>query len=375
MAAVRLGGNLFIWGSSGGNYTGTYNNGYQEYYTSSPVQVGSSSWSAIGSAGAYFYGIISGNLYGFTTSAASESGLQYTVSPTQIGSTTSWSSVSAGGDMTAAIRSDKTLWTWGNNFYGQLGNQNVYDVSSPVQIGTSSWNFVSNGGYNVSAIRSDGYLFQWGVYTLIQSYANFMINQVVSSPTLIGTTNWSTFSTNGVTSAGIKSDGTLWTWGQNSYGALGININNGYNINSAVINSPIQVGTSSWIAVSVGAENIVAIRTGGTLFAWGSNVIGQCCQPTTTGAYSSPVSIGSSTWSAVFAGSTGITNTAGHFFAIRSDGRLFAWGDNSYYQLGISNNTTTYFSSPVAVGSSSWTSISTGKNTPYILGIRTGGSL
>ena len=132
--------------------------------------------------------------------------------------------------------------------------------------------------------------------------------------------------------AAIRSDGALFTWGNNGYGQLGQNI--AFNI---YVSSPVQVGTSSWTAVAGGYYHTAAIRSDGALFTWGHNNYGQLGQNTTTNV-SSPVQVGTSSWTAVVGGFY-------HTAAIRSDGALFTWGYNNNGQLG--QNTITNLSSPV----------------------------
>ena len=121
-----------------------------------------------------------------------------------------------------------------------------------------------------------------------------------------------------------SSDGTLWGWGSNPYGNLGTN-----NITS--YSSPVQVGTSSWSSVSAGGGTNVlftmAIRSDGTLWGWGRNTNGNLGTNNITN-YSSPVQVGTSSWSSVSAGGS-------HTMAIRSDGTLWGWGYNGQGQLGL----------------------------------------
>ena len=124
---------------------------------------------------------------------------------------------------------------------------------------------------------------------------------------------------------------------------------------------------SSWTMVSAGINSTFAIRSGGTLFAWGLNAVQQLgIGDGTTTIKSSPVQLGSSSWTAVSAG-------ASHAMAIRSGGTLFAWGLNNVGQLGIGTGDTTFRSSPVQIGSQSWIAISAGFS--HSSGIRSDSSL
>ena len=166
------------------------------------------------------------------------------------------------------------MFTWGYNYYGQLGQNTTTNVSSPVQVGTSSWTAVAGGYYHTAAIRSDGALFTWGYNNNGQlGQLEFAVLQPVSSPVQVGTSSWTAVVGGYYHTAAIRSDGALFTWGQNNYGQLGQNtITN--------VSSPVQVGTSSWTAVGGGYYHIAATRSDGALFTWGQNNYGQLGQNT-----------------------------------------------------------------------------------------------
>jgi alpha-tubulin suppressor-like RCC1 family protein len=372
--AIRSGGSLFAWGFNGNGQLGLSDTTNR----SSPVQIGTSSWTAIAAGSYHSLAIRSdGGLFAWGSNGSGQLGLniatyQSRSSPVQVG-TSSWTAVSAGVS-SLAIRSDGGLFAWGFNTSGQLGLGNTTNQSSPVQIGgqanpfsfnlnkvgTSSWTAVSAGSNHTLAIRSDGLLFSWGRNGNGQLGLGNTTNQ--SSPVQIGTSSWTAVSAGQYHSLAIRSNGSLFAWGSNSGGQLGLNIGT-YQSRS----SPVQVGTSSWTAVSAGANHTLAIRSGGSLFAWGINETGQLgLNIATYQSRSSPVQVGTSSWTAVSAGTV-------FSLAIRSDGGLFAWGSNSGGQLGL--NIATYQSriSPVQVGTSSWTAVSAGRQ--HSLAIRSGGSL
>ena len=159
-------------------------------------------------------------------------------------------------------------------------------------------------------------------------------------------------------SAGIKSDGSLYTWGGCTSGELGNN-------NTTTRSAPIQVGTSSWTAAKAGVANTLAIRSDGALFAWGLNSNSQLGDGTTTNR-SSPVQIGTSTWWTKLP--TGINGD--HSLAINNNNKLFAWGTNSVGQITLSNSS---YSSPVQVGDSSWKAVAAGDD--KIFAVTTNGIL
>jgi alpha-tubulin suppressor-like RCC1 family protein len=345
-AIVSRNGKLYAWG---GNSTGTIGDG-TTINKSRPVQIGTSSWSQVHNGGNHTVAINSiGQLYAWGQNTSGQLGDNTSInrsSPVLI-STSSWSQVEAGYSHTMALRIDGALFAWGSNSNAQLGlNINSFSVnySSPVQVGTSSWIQIGTNSVTTHAIRSDGALFGWGDNSFGQ-IGNNAVN-------LDGTLSWTQVA-NGFASAtqfrtfGIRSDGALLAWGAgNNYGELGIGA-------LGFRSSPVQLGTSSWSQVAAGQFHALAIRVDGALFAWGRNDNGGGLGDNTILSKSSPVQIGTSSWSKVGAG-------ADHSVAIRSDGALFAWGYNVYGAAG--DNSTLNRSSPVQLGSSSWTAVAAGNN-------------
>jgi alpha-tubulin suppressor-like RCC1 family protein len=354
--AIRVGGDLFTWGSnfSGGLGDNTIIN------RSSPVQIGFNPWSKV-SGGHYcssavrFDGLLF--TWGENAGQLGNNTLISTSSPIQIGSS-SWTSVSTGSfRVQAAIQSDGKLYNWGINGDGQLGqtdsisrsspvqigNTTLKRLESPVQIGSSKWTQVSAGLGHTLAIRSDGFLFGWGANGNNQAVPGVFGSR--SSPVQIGSSKWVQVSAALNYSMAIRMGGNLFAWGFNNEGALGTNSTNG-----VTLTSPTLVGSSLWTQVKTGNYLTAAIRSDGLLFTWGNNGVGQLGDGTTIDK-SSPVQIGSSTWSQV---ACGPLNT----LAIRSDNLLYAWGNNTNGRLG--DGTVVSKSSPTQIGSSTWTQVSLG---------------
>jgi len=266
---------------------------------------------------------------------------------------TDWQQVSAGNSHTSAVKTDGTLWAWGNNSYGQLGLGNTTSQTSPVQVGTgTNWQQVSAGTYHTMAVTTDGTLWAWGYNSNGQLGLGDTTQR--TSPTQVGTgTNWASVSASVYHSGGggyhtlaVKTDGTLWAWGNNSYGQLGLG-------DTTQRTSPTQVGTgTNWASVSAGGFHALAVKTDGTLWAWGNNGYGRLGDGTTT-QRTSPVQIGTdTTWQSVSAGSS-------HTMAVKTGGTLWAWGYNGLGQLGLGD--TTQRTSPVQVGTDTdWQQVSSG---------------
>jgi len=215
-------------------------------------------------------------------------------SPTQIGSDTTWTAVSGGSNHWLARKSDGTLWSWGENGSGQCGQSSTIPdnngLSSPAQIPGTTWTNNITGAQNSSfAIKTDGTLWGWGFNYEGQLGQNNTTSY--SSPKQLGAgTDWALVGKNAVYSRSlmaIKTDGSLWMSGNNATGGLAQN-------NETQYSSPIQVpGTWSTtiqpVVVRYG-RRAMAIKSDNTLWAWGQNEYGPLGQNNLTD-YSSPVQI------------------------------------------------------------------------------------
>jgi len=277
-----------------------------------------------------------------------------------------WKQVSGGRHHTAATKTDGTLWCWGFNSKGQLGDNTIIDRSSPVQTVAfqSVWKQASSGGYCVAAIKIDGTLWCWGT----NDYGNLGDNTTTrrSSPvqTIALGSNWKQVSTSGDYTAAIKNDGTLWLWGSNNQGQLANNT-------TTQSNSPVQTVTfgTNWKQVSAGSQHMAAIKNDGTLWTWGYNLYGQLGDNSIV-KKSSPVQTvaGGTNWKQVSGGFN-------HCAAIKTDGTLWTWGLNNTGQIG--DNTGTYRSSPVqtiAYGTN-WKQVACGGSQVNTFAIKTDGTL
>jgi alpha-tubulin suppressor-like RCC1 family protein len=236
----------------------------------------------------------SGYLYSTGFNGNGELGLGDTSNrnvPNQIGSDNTWIKVSAGSNHSIAKKSDGSIWSWGFNGHGELGHNDTTTRSSPVQIGAGTdWAEISAGCYFTLATKTNGSLWAWGDNA--DGNLGNGANADIRSPIQIGTlTNWSKVSAcigpqGYAHSLAVKTDGTLWAWGRNDFGQLG----DGTTTNK---NSPIQIGTgSNWADVAGGHVFSLALKNDGTVWAWGRNESGQFGDGTTVNK-SSPVQIGS----------------------------------------------------------------------------------
>jgi alpha-tubulin suppressor-like RCC1 family protein len=280
--------------------------------------------------------------------------------PTQIGTANNWKSVSAGEEFSAAIKSDGTLWTWGNNAQGELGNGTTVNKLIPTQVGTATnWAFISAGAQHIIAKKTDGTLWIWGALSIhLDGDGEPIVDASSTIPTEIGTGfNWTTsqVSAGGFHNLALKPDGSLWAWGNNLFYQLG-------NGNTTSSNTITQIGTDvDWQSVATGTGTSFAIKTSGKLYGWGFNDDGRVGDGTTIHK-SSPTQVGTDTnWKSVEGGNT---QTIG----LKTNGDVYAWGDNSSGQLGDATNINRIVPTFIA-NEPSVTAVTSGDAQTYALGL------
>jgi alpha-tubulin suppressor-like RCC1 family protein len=247
----------------------------------------------------------------------------------QVGEAADWTQVSAGGDHSCGIRADRTLWCWGANGAGQLGVAPAGDVVEPVQVeadAVTAWLAVSAGGSHTCALSASRGLWCWGsnLYGQLGKAANVGAGDPNAQPSaVLGA--WRQVSARAFHGCAIRTDGTLWCWGNNRYGQLGRTDNIGGDAPNAV---PLQLGDPRlvWRSVSAGQLHGCALTEGGELWCWGGGVgsVDRLADPDARLFVPPPDDAG---WIAVSAGGT-------HACAIRASGTLWCWGGNDAGQLG-----------------------------------------
>jgi len=367
-----------LWGW-GRNLAGQLGQNNAVQYISSPVQVPGVNWRSVGAGsgggGAYSVGGTKTDgtfwMWGDNNHGAlGDNTIVNKSSPVQLPGTTwtdNFQSHTAGGS--SAVKTDGTLWVWGKNEFGQLGQNNEVSYSSPVQIPGTTWSTAADtmdGSTEgrMFAIKTNGTLWCWG----IANNGNLGLNDHVrrSSPTQIPGTTWSNISISTELEVATKTDGTLWTWGVNTNGQLGQNESPGSPAVQGSRSSPVQIPGTTWSTgenkIAAAGMAALAIKTNGTLWAWGAAYLGTLGQ-NETGAYnslmySSPVQIPGTTWSTVTVGGYGV-------HAMKTDNTLWSWGYNGNGQLAQNNRTN--YSSPVQIPGTDWTKTNAGYFSHYAI--------
>ena len=272
-----------------------------------------------------------------------------------------WKSVSCELNYTAAIKTDGSLWTWGRNSYGQLGTNDTNTRTTPVTtfVGGTTWKSVAGGRDHIAAIKTDGSLWVWGRGTVSDSRMGGLglntdsTNKSTPVTTFAGGNNWKSVACGDGWTAAIKTDGTLWTWGYNHFqGFLGINLI----FTNSTRSTPVTTfaGGNTWKSVDCGRYHTAAIKTDGTLWTWGNNGSGQLgINNTATTATPVTTFAGGNNWKSVACGGYYTT-------AIKTDGSLWGWGSN-FGQLGI-NAAGNSRSTPVTTfaGGNNWKQVTAG---------------
>jgi alpha-tubulin suppressor-like RCC1 family protein len=277
---------------------------------------------------------------------------------------TNWRQVSAGYEYMAAIKTDGTLWTWGEGGSGILGNASTTDVFTPITTfsGGTNWQQVSCGSFHTAAIKTDGTLWVWGAGSarLGTGALSFGTNTPVT--TFAGGTNWRQVSCGRSHTAAIRTNGTLWTWGYGVYGKLGND-----NISSRFTPVTTFAGGTNWKQVSCGEDHTAAIKTDGTLWTWGRGFLGRLGNNDTNNR-TTPVTTfaGGTNWRQVSCGDE-------HTAAIKTDGTLWIWGAGTFGRLG--NGAINQVWTPVTTfsGGTNWQEVSAGGS--HTSAIKTDGTL
>jgi alpha-tubulin suppressor-like RCC1 family protein len=355
IAANMITPELWTWGSGGSGNLG--NNQTLARLTPITTSAGGANWKQVSCGQAHTAAIkTDGTLWTWGYNSFGQVGNNQTtdsnIPVTTFAGGTNWKQVSCGYRFTAAIKTDGTLWTWGFNA-GQIGDNTTTNRSIPVTTfaGGTNWKQVSGGQNHTAAIKTDGTLWVWGSGSNVRLGTNDTTSRLTPVTTFAGGTNWKQVACGYEQTAAIKTDGTLWVWGYNIFAHLGTN-------DTTNRSTPVTTfaGGTNWKQVSGGQRHTVAIKTDGTLWGWGTNF----------GMLGTNDTINRSTPVTTFAGGTNWKQVACGYLcttAIKTDGTLWGWGFNSGGQLGINDNSGNYVTTPVTTfaGGTNWKQVEAGK--------------
>ena len=247
-------------------------------------------------------------------------------------------SVAGGGGHSLALREDGTVWAWGENAVGQLGDGTSTSRSEPVQVvGLSSVRSVTAGlGEHSLAVREDGSVWAWGgnAWGELGDGSSGVDAHREVPVQVVGLTNVRSVAAGGFHSLAVREDGTVWAWGKNDSGQLG----DGSTVDRS---SPVQVaGLANVRSVAAGGRHSLALLEDGSVWAWGDNGFGQLGDGGTTSRSSAQQVVGLSGVRTVMAGFF-------HALAVLEDGSVWAFGANWNGQLGDGGTTARSTPAPV----------------------------
>jgi len=232
-------------------------------------------------------------------------------------------SITSGGDHTVALLSNGTVMTWGDNTYGQLGDDSTDDSDVPVAVdGITNAVAVAAGGFHTVALLSDGTIKAWGRNNCGQLGDNS--NTDSDTPvTVTGITNAVAIAAGGLHTLAVLDDGTVKAWGFDLYGQLGDDFP------EVDKKAPVSVdGITTAVDVAAGKSHSIAVLSDNKLKAWGNNYDFQIGSGGFADNYPLPVSVSGISTAAKAAG--GETHSA----CLLDDGTVKTWGNNSYGVLG-----------------------------------------
>jgi hypothetical protein len=228
--------------------------------------------------------------------------------------------LSCGPEHTLAIKKDGTLWSWGRNNYGQLGDGTLTDSNEPILIDSDEWNFVSAGNRFSCAIKPDGTLWTWGDNSRGQLGNNLPGTSNIVPAQALGE-NWEKIYASCQTGSdgfavGILNDGSIWGFGSNDQYQLGLD-------DTIDRYTPTLIDDDEWKMISVGSAHCLGVKTSGELYGWGYNInnpLGELSSATITTPTKN--SLDGDNWSFV---NTSIKNSMG----IKTNNVIYKWGNDS----------------------------------------------
>lgn len=331
------------------------------------VQVAPPAWRSVSSGGNHTCGLrVDGSLwcwgsnqFGQLGSATNVGTTTAVTRPVRVGASTSWVAVKAGNGLTCGVMRNHTAWCWGQNSLGQLGNATNSGTSTPNRTplavaGGAVWASVvtSTTGRATCGIRTDHSLYCWGSDSNGQLGNGAADTNPHPTPARVGSdSNWRSIAAGATHTCGTRVDGSLWCWGSNNYGQQG-------NGTAGVTNTltATRVGTSfAWTSVVSGYDTSCATQSDRSVWCWGYNGTGPAGG--TTSPRTTPGTV-----AGIPANVAQLTVGGDHSCVVTSSGAVSCWGENYYGELGTSTNFNTFTANPTPLPGPTgpWSSVSNG---------------
>jgi trimeric autotransporter adhesin len=311
-------------------------------------------WKDVFAGTQHSFGIqLDGTLWGWGDNISGQLGLNqqgHKIYPVQIGEETNWKKLSMGFSFTIALKNDGTLWSTGKGGYGESGTgQFFYSKSSFNQIGTdTNWVDVETGVSHVIALKSDGTIWTWGLNDDGQLGLGHYEN--VNIPTKVGSaSNWTKIGGLANSCVALNSQKKIYTWGS---------IDNVQNVNTPTV----LIGNYLYNNFYKGRFYLYPLLTNNSLYAWGRNysyVLTLNIEPTPTSLYNPTPFPNNDNWKILNGGSC-------HVLGIKSDNTLWSWGCGSFGQLGNGQITTKNIIMQVGTDNN-WSSVKAGSKYSFAI--------
>ncbi len=267
--------------------------------------------------------------------------------PLQLPGADVWTDIAVAYTHACGIKNDGTAWCWGERYGGKLGDGGVTtgSTATPVQVaGGGTWSKLAAGEDSTCGIKTDNTLWCWGErsYGRIGDGGATSGNQ--TTPVQIAGA-WTKISVAFGHACAIKTDGSAWCWGDGDQGKTGAG-------NTTDRNTPYNIfaGADTWIDIDAGVNHSCGIKTGGTAWCWGYGPTGQLGNGAGASSMAAVAVSGGGTWKSISEGDI-------HSCGVKSDDTVLCWGDNAAGELG--NASITQSNTPVAIsGSGTWGSVS-----------------
>ncbi|HOB70761.1 MAG TPA: hypothetical protein PKM18_03140, partial [bacterium] len=273
-----------------------------------------------------------------------------------------WLEIAAGAFHTCGIKKDKKLYCWGSNRFGEIGDgkkttsDENNDRNIPVKVNDDEWIAVTAGYYHTCAIKTDDTLYCWGLNVFGQLGLGDEMTGDALIPAKLNDDKWISVTAGGLHTCGINKDNNLYCWGKNSFGEVGDGTNENRFIST-------KIGNDKWKSVSAGHSHSCGINIDGRIYCWGDNILAKIGDGTET-VYGEeltilwnnnkniPVKISNEFWASVNAGGS-------HTCGIHEDKSLYCWGGNNAGQAGDGKNGYERYV-PTKINDDKWNFITTG---------------